>query len=516
MKKITSFFVSLLCTLSIVFAQSSYIDTSFGVDGVSNYKIAEYLEADGPLNMDITDSGKILKIGLASNENDESLNIINQFNSNGALDLNFGNNGILELNDFIGYDIISKNNDIYISGTSTINGNIGILKLDSAGNKVSSFGNNGVALIDKFALGMTIKIDSNGKFIVAGRHINIDTEEEQLLMTRFNSNGTIDNAFGTNGALQVNISDVVDNEELYDINLELFDNNSLLVTGTVYTPENGTPTGEYEYNEFALKANSNGVLDTSFGSNGFSIYYDLTARSANIFDSYILSNNKILITIDGFDDSGFTGEPIQGLLRLNSDGSIDNTFGSNGLLTIYNENFYILDLFDSNLDDDIFILGDGNDENNNWHILILKVNENGIIDNTFGENGILSLDFPDYDEIEYITNGEELADGKILVSGFNNDNNGYILGRFFKENQLNVSDKALNTVALYPNPVRNEINIKSTQAINHLQIYQMDGKLVYNQYLNTNLADVSLLKAGLYIVKAFSGNKVETFKINKL
>ncbi|XMO86036.1 T9SS type A sorting domain-containing protein [Algibacter sp. AS12] len=510
MKKITTSLLLISTITTITFSQS-YIDTSFGINGVSNIKVLDYIEQDLPSGFCVTNSEKLVNVAIGNNDSDESVSIIAQYDTNGNLDPNFGNNGTLELTDFLGIDVISQNEYICVTGISNTNAELTILKLDSFGNADSGFGNNGKASLGILGtFGYSTKIDSNGKLVVAGKHISTTTEENQLIITRFNNNGTLDTTFGTNGITQIDLGHAVTNEEIQVINLELYNNNEILVTGTVYLPDNDMPAGDPKSNEFALKASSNGVLDSDFGNNGFTIYYDLTPNHALTNTSYILPNEKIFMSVDGV---GGVNNSQTGLLRLNGDGSIDTSFGNNGILKLFNHSFYIYDFFDSQTDNNIYVLGEGNN-NEIFHALI-KINENGISDVSFADNGTLIIDI-ELDNVENLNSGIELSDGKILVSGHNENEDGFVMTRFFKENQLNISDTALKTVALYPNPVRNEINIKSTQAINQLQIYQIDGKLVYNQYLNTNLADVSLLKAGLYIVKAFSENKVETFKINKL
>ena len=348
MKKITSSILFTLSFTTFIFAQSSYIDTSFGDNGVSNHKITEYVFFETSLNMGVTDSGKIVKTCLSEDSEGNQSHIITQYTSQGGLDTNFGNNGVLEIANFNATNLITKGEDIYVCGTSAINGKLGILKLNSIGNVVTSFGDNGFALISENVLsfGISIKIDSNNKFVVAGKAFIED--ERQLIIARFNENGSVDTSFGTNGVLQFSLTNIIEVEEIQEVKLELFNNNDIFVAGVAVLPEDGTPTGDLEYNEFAVKATQNGVLDTTFGNNGIAIFYDITASQADIYASHILSNGKILISIDGFDvgDGVTQGDDITGLLRLNSDGTVDTTFGVNGLLKVLSYDYYI---FDNNL-----------------------------------------------------------------------------------------------------------------------------------------------------------------------
>lgn len=76
-----------------------------------------------------------------------------------------------------------------------------------------------------------------------------------------------------------------------------------------------------------------------------------------------------------------------------------------------------------------------------------------------------------------------------------------------------VSVKQLGKVNIFPNP--SDGNFKITSAKNaRLQIYNMNGKLVYSRMLNDEITEISSkLESGLYIVKLVENGKVSSSKL---
>jgi hypothetical protein len=79
---------------------------------------------------------------------------------------------------------------------------------------------------------------------------------------------------------------------------------------------------------------------------------------------------------------------------------------------------------------------------------------------------------------------------------------------------LNIASKA--QFSIYPNPAKNEIRINSSSALQSIEIYSVEGKLVLKVANPVNLVNISLLQSGLYSVKAISTNgNVYTQKLLK-
>ena len=68
---------------------------------------------------------------------------------------------------------------------------------------------------------------------------------------------------------------------------------------------------------------------------------------------------------------------------------------------------------------------------------------------------------------------------------------------------------------MYPNPVKNTLNIKSQEAISNVAVYDLLGKVVISSNKVNNFLDVSALSNGVYIIKLTSDKGVVTKKFVK-
>ncbi|WP_271855350.1 T9SS type A sorting domain-containing protein [Patiriisocius marinus] len=83
---------------------------------------------------------------------------------------------------------------------------------------------------------------------------------------------------------------------------------------------------------------------------------------------------------------------------------------------------------------------------------------------------------------------------------------------------LNTNEQQLENVALYPNPVKNELSIKTVAVIERLEIYSITGQLVKQQTLFTDKVSFNTedLIVGVYFVKITTNEGlVSTHKIIK-
>ncbi|MDG1728384.1 MAG: T9SS type A sorting domain-containing protein [Algibacter sp.] len=69
-------------------------------------------------------------------------------------------------------------------------------------------------------------------------------------------------------------------------------------------------------------------------------------------------------------------------------------------------------------------------------------------------------------------------------------------------NSLDINKNNLNALSVFPNPVKNHLNInlKQKARIKSIKVYDISGRQVMKTKTNTTLVDVSALKSGLYII----------------
>lgn len=152
-----------------------------------------------------------------------------------------------------------------------------------------------------------------------------------------------------------------------------------------------------------------GMLDPDFGEDG------IVTRSIGPYNDEanamtIQPDGKIIIA--GFSSSGTDTD--FALARFNSDGTIDYSFGVDGY-SILNLGYFYEIITDIALQTDGKIIVGGDTHNDaNYDFAIVRFNTNGIIDSTFGVDGIQSVDFGSEDGIRGIVIQE---DDKIIAVG---------------------------------------------------------------------------------------------------
>ena len=158
--------------------------------------------------------------------------------------------------------------------------------------------------------------------------------------------------------------------------------------------------------DFAVfRYNANGTLDASFGTGG------IVADSQGYASGVLVQPDSKIVVIGGL------GNSQTGIVRYNADGSLDAAFGTGGkTITPVPAGFFDVAL---QPDGKIVVSGSGidSDPNSNADYLLLRYNSNGSLDSTFGVGGYVITDIAaSGDDVAY--GGVALQpDGKILVNG---------------------------------------------------------------------------------------------------
>jgi hypothetical protein len=90
-----------------------------------------------------------------------------------------------------------------------------------------------------------------------------------------------------------------------------------------------------------------------------------------------------------------------------------------------------------------------------------------------------------------------------------------------KSNEVEVTEVGINnttsTMSMYPNPVVNSLNIRSTDLINSVTVYSITGQIERVAIVGTNYASISFegISSGTYFVKVQTGSNVSIQRIVK-
>ncbi len=304
------------------------LDSSFGNSGKA---IADFAnQTDRAYSVAIQSDGKILTNGITYNGNQTDAALI-RYNSNGSLDTTFGNGGKVVTNfegknEWITTIAVQPDGKIVVGGyvspndgsiSTSPNNDFALIRYNSDGSLDSTFGNGG-SVITSMSNGQefiaSILIQPDGKVVVTGGAMNINGNNN-FILARYNSNGSIDTNFGSNGKV---ITDFPGTED-FGNSVGLQSDGKIVVAGS---------TGNIGVNgDFALaRYNSDGTLDANFG-NGGKVVTDIGNSNDAAQSLAILQNGKIVVS--GFAQNGSDRRDFA-LAVYNSNGSLDTSFGDNG------------------------------------------------------------------------------------------------------------------------------------------------------------------------------------------
>ena len=166
---------------------------------------------------------------------------------------------------------------------------------------------------------------------------------------------------------------------------------------------------------FAIPISStaqDGSLDLTFGTNGI-VFTSILNYTYNIAGSLaIQADGKIVV--GGYSQNGNNPNPI--LIRYNTDGSLDATFGNAGIVLLNYPG--LISSIAIQADGKIVAGGDKRTGNNSQsNFFLSRYNTDGSLDNTFGSAGIVETFIG---VSSYCSKLAIQADGKILMRGNSN------------------------------------------------------------------------------------------------
>jgi uncharacterized delta-60 repeat protein len=247
-----------------------------------------------------------------------------------------------------------------------------------------SFNGNGTLVTDNGFLDLytDVCIQDDGKIIAVGMsYDNIYAATIQVV--RLKDNGTLDPSFGSGGVFTYHL-----NYETDAYACMIKDDGTILVAG-ITTDVLGA------FAMIVLHLDQSGALISSFGNQGVA-YIDLGPGEDIAYDITLQEDQKILLAGYSSNDI-FLNAPV--IVRLNADGSLDETFGNNGVATIpvteMDNEFSCLQV-----QEDGKIVAAGHISNGlSWFsLLVARFDTTGNLDTTFGTQGLINLNLNNVDD----------------------------------------------------------------------------------------------------------------------
>jgi uncharacterized delta-60 repeat protein len=343
----------------------------------------------------------------------------------GDLDAGFGTNGIVTTtipgSTFAGSPDILVQPDgkllICFSANSVSSGfNITLARYNPDGSLDTSFSGDGI-VTSPFATGdfdeaRALALQPDGKIVVAGR---VGISNASFAVVRYNPDGSLDTTFDQDGIvttqiLQGGIASAVGVQT----------DGKIVAAGSTF---NGSNQDFFT----VIRYNANGSVDTSFGSSGIA-----TADFGPIdflTDLAIQPDGRILAAGTGNVSSS---TPVLAMIRLNTNGTLDNSFDGDGRVASLITDFEEANSVDLQPDGKIVLGG-----RIAGSMGVFRYTAGGALDNTFNGDGVAIADFGDFSgagDVRALEDGKLVAVGETFESGTD-----FALARFKSDGSLDNS-----------------------------------------------------------------------------
>ena len=417
------------------------LDTNFGTNGKVITSIENRSKAQA---LAIQEDGKILAGG-----NSQWYMNLARYNDDGTLDLNFGSDGTLII-DIEGYYseqcqsiALQEDGKILLGGYGQHFSNDGsyfiLVRCNTDGSLDTTFGNGGV-VIGGVGQGNTMTIQSDGKILLGG------SSNGSFAVVRYHADGTIDNTFGTDGIVNTPVGSSSEGKSL-----ALQSNGKIVIGGSSYNLETS--------HDFTItRYNMDGTLDNTFGIDGIVTTPVEDSQEANSL--VIQGDGKIILGGYGNNDASVSTFAI---MRYNTDGALDDTFGDGEVVTSPIGDFHSTGLALGIHTDGKMVLGGYVYNGSNQDIAVLRYNGDAdvgtgeaccrptissISPNPFHSLTTIQLDKPVYQAVlnifdasgQLVQKLENISGQEILLSRNNLPNGLYFL-QLLEKNQIVAAGK---------------------------------------------------------------------------
>jgi uncharacterized delta-60 repeat protein len=501
MKKITLTSAILYFTFCICHAQSTgSLDNTFGTSGIVSTGFGGIYETAE--SVVIQSDGKIVVAGSSGRESPRiGVIAIARYNtSDGSLDNTFGVGGIVNTrfvdgNFYYGHSIaLQSDGKMVVAGhrADTLTGTVFsfvVARYNSDGSLDNVWGNlSGTA--------QSVALQSDGKIVVVG------TSGSGIGLIRYNTNSSYDATFGSGGIVTTTVGTNCGGNSV-----AIQSDGKIVVAGG-----NG--------NIVVVRYNGDGSLDNTFGSGGI-VTTDFGSSSDDGRSIAVQSDGKIVVA--GRSDNGTLG--VVALARYNSNGSLDTAFGTGGKVTTFDGsdgmsgNSVVIQS-----DGKIVVAGNKGDNSTpglgQSDFALLRYDSNGNLDNTFGTGGIATTHIYVGDDV---LSAAIQGDGKIVAAGYTAYTDGpyWEVARFNNTVFTGIEEPSISDeldLKIFPNPSSRIISLSVKNKTAKTKIYVTDalGNCLLNKVCqNETNPTIDLVDQpkGIYFMEIVSDNERVVKKI---
>ncbi|HEX4125784.1 MAG TPA: hypothetical protein VHY37_13745 [Tepidisphaeraceae bacterium] len=345
----------------------------------------------------------------------------------GIPDATFGNDGVVTgtAATVSGQSVaVQSDGKTLVAGTNTAAGGneaFIVTRYNTDGSIDASFGAGGSVTLnvdggnDELA---GIALQSDGKIVLAGNdQIDSTSSASHILLARLNADGTLDSTFGTGG--KVVATGLAPSETASAVQVGA--DGSIVVAGA---GTNGQ-VGSYATSDILIdRFNADGSADTTFADNGELLTQAPGSTFSEARGLAIQSDGKIVISADG--QSGIVGSQSSStfVLRYNAAGALDSTFAANTqpIAKLTGDPGQVV----VETNGTILLAGTIATKKSGSAFGLVALNADGSLDRKFGHRGVATTSFGTYRQTSPRETAGAVAqaygiavesDGDIIVSG---------------------------------------------------------------------------------------------------
>ncbi|MDZ4823188.1 MAG: T9SS type A sorting domain-containing protein [Flavobacteriales bacterium] len=299
--------------------------------------------------------------------------------------------------------------------------------------------------------------------------------------------GVLDPTFGNNGIVETEFGQYV-SEEVREMLIQ--PDGKIVVCGTDYVDS---------YDFMLLRYNSDGSLDVDFGDNGKATFHYGESFTHNYGIAVVMQQDGKFV-VAGYSETSpaksFT------IMRANADGTIDTSFGDDGVVTVFIDDYDAI-ANDVMLQPDgkIIVVGHANVNAAGEDMAAIRLNEDGSFDDTFGVDGVVA-NINDVCGVS-LTNCVLQTDGKILISGYGSTQSDHVFC-IMRLNDDGAFDTTFNGDGIQMTGISGFYNHPLSMLV------QPDGNILLAGYAGQEASAVSLAM----VRYTSTGNLDATFGLN--
>ena len=458
-------------------AQPGSLDTDFADNGI--YTSGINTNWDEAKALTIQSDGKIVTAGYINQSNAEPPTdddfYIRRFNADGSPDFDFGEDGIV-IQDLAGgtdgaWDVeIQDDGKILAAGFGWQSWERAlVIRLNQDGSLDETFSGDGMAVIEVGGFSdriWDIEIQPDGKIVGCGTCF-VSGSDFDWCALRLLPNGNLDTSFGDAGSLTLDLG----TQQVSAEALAILDDGRILLGGYSLV------TGPYAMQFVML--NTDGSSDETWDDDG---YAEVVISGADDAVKSIAIQPDGKIVAGGY---SWNGSDLDfALVRLNPDGSLDETFDGDGLeVTSIGEGYDFIEDIYIRPDGKILAGGASEVEGSVFDWSIAMYNPDGLLQEDFGNNGkVIAGISSGWDSMFGI---EPSDDGNIIAAGFSDGGNEIYeltLAKFLDDLNLgNLSKLEEEKLLIYPNPITTSTTLRfelKNEESYSVELRDLSGRLI--------------------------------------